>query len=34
MEGTTPFGDKSSRFHGLSDHVPLIARCVLDAGHK
>jgi endonuclease/exonuclease/phosphatase family metal-dependent hydrolase len=29
MEGTAPFGDKSSRFHGLSDHVPLIARCLL-----
>jgi endonuclease/exonuclease/phosphatase family metal-dependent hydrolase len=27
MEGTAPFGDKTSCFHGLSDHVPLIARC-------
>jgi endonuclease/exonuclease/phosphatase family metal-dependent hydrolase len=22
-----PFGDRSSLFHGLSDHVPLVARC-------
>jgi endonuclease/exonuclease/phosphatase family metal-dependent hydrolase len=34
MEGTAPFGDRSSRFHGLSDHVPLIARCHLDDGYK
>lgn len=26
LEGTAPFGDPSGRFHGLSDHVPLIAR--------
>lgn len=24
MEGTCPFGDTKSKFHGLSDHVPLI----------
>jgi endonuclease/exonuclease/phosphatase family metal-dependent hydrolase len=29
MEGTQPFGDKSSPFHGLSDHVPLIVRARL-----
>jgi hypothetical protein len=22
-----PFGDTTSLFHGLSDHVPLVARC-------
>jgi endonuclease/exonuclease/phosphatase family metal-dependent hydrolase len=27
MQGTAPFGDKTSKFHGLSDHVPLIVRC-------
>ncbi len=32
MEETRPFGDLSSRFHGLSDHMPLIARFTLDAG--
>lgn len=26
MEGTRPFGDRASGFHGLSDHVPLIGR--------
>lgn len=26
LEGTRPFGDAESDFHGLSDHVPLIAR--------
>jgi endonuclease/exonuclease/phosphatase family metal-dependent hydrolase len=31
MEGTRPFGDKYSPFHGLSDHVPLIARARLPA---
>jgi len=29
MEGTRPYGDKASPFHGLSDHVPLIARARL-----
>jgi len=29
MEETRPFGDLTSRFHGLSDHMPLIARFVL-----
>ncbi|NBD10477.1 MULTISPECIES: endonuclease/exonuclease/phosphatase family protein [Corallococcus] len=28
---TRPFGDLTSRFHGLSDHVPLIARFRLEA---
>jgi endonuclease/exonuclease/phosphatase family metal-dependent hydrolase len=27
MDETRAFGDKSSPFHGLSDHVPLIVRC-------
>jgi endonuclease/exonuclease/phosphatase family metal-dependent hydrolase len=31
-EGSAPFGRKSSVFHGLSDHVPLIARCRVRAG--
>jgi endonuclease/exonuclease/phosphatase family metal-dependent hydrolase len=26
MDGTRPYGDKVSPFHGLSDHVPLIVR--------
>jgi endonuclease/exonuclease/phosphatase family metal-dependent hydrolase len=29
MDGTRPFGDKTSPFHGLSDHVPLIVRARL-----
>lgn len=29
FDDTAPFGRKTSRFHGLSDHVPLIARCRL-----
>ena len=29
-EGTRCFGDRESQFHGLSDHVPLIARFRLD----
>jgi endonuclease/exonuclease/phosphatase family metal-dependent hydrolase len=28
---TCPFGDPTGRFHGLSDHVPLIARFALEA---
>jgi hypothetical protein len=32
MEETRPFGDLSSSFHGLSDHMPLIARFTLEAG--
>src|SRR5207247_1725127 len=27
FDGCAPFGSRASRFHGLSDHVPLIARC-------
>ncbi len=27
LDGSRPFGERSSSFHGLSDHVPLIARC-------
>ena len=29
-EETRPFGDTRSRFHGLSDHMPLIARFQLE----
>ncbi|MBN1209548.1 MAG: endonuclease/exonuclease/phosphatase family protein [Myxococcaceae bacterium] len=32
MDETRPFGDASSRFHGLSDHMPLIARFALGDG--
>jgi endonuclease/exonuclease/phosphatase family metal-dependent hydrolase len=27
FDGTHKFGDRSAPFHGLSDHVPLVARC-------
>jgi len=27
FDDTPVFGDKTARFHGLSDHVPLVARC-------
>jgi endonuclease/exonuclease/phosphatase family metal-dependent hydrolase len=27
FEDSHPFGDRSATFHGLSDHMPLIARC-------
>lgn len=27
FDGTHPFGDRTSPFHGLSDHVPLLGRC-------
>lgn len=30
MAETRPFGDTGSRFHGLSDHMPLIARFALE----
>lgn len=29
---TSPFGDLRSRFHGLSDHMPIVARFALDSG--
>ena len=29
FDDSAPFGTKGARFHGLSDHVPLIARCSL-----
>lgn len=29
LEGTLPFGDVRSRFHGLSDHSPIVARIEL-----
>ena len=27
FDGSHPFGDRTSPFHGLSDHMPLIGRC-------
>ena len=27
FDGTHPFGDRTAPFHGLSDHVPMVARC-------
>ena len=30
MQDTRPFGDPSSPFHGLSDHMPLVARFALE----
>jgi endonuclease/exonuclease/phosphatase family metal-dependent hydrolase len=30
MQGTHPFGDLGSPFHGLSDHMPLVARFALE----
>ena len=27
FDGTHPFGDPSGLFHGLSDHMPMVARC-------
>ena len=27
FDATHPFGDRTSPFHGLSDHVPLVGRC-------
>ncbi len=32
FDGTHPFGDRSAPFHGLSDHVPMVARCRLVGG--
>lgn len=32
VEGSHPFGRKGDRFHGLSDHVPIIARCRVPLG--
>ncbi|MFL5275548.1 MAG: endonuclease/exonuclease/phosphatase family protein [Myxococcales bacterium] len=29
LDGTRPYGDRASPFHGKSDHVPLIARFVI-----
>jgi len=29
LDGTHPYGDRRSPFHGKSDHVPLIARFVI-----
>jgi len=27
FDGTLPFGDRTGPFHGLSDHIPMVARC-------
>jgi endonuclease/exonuclease/phosphatase family metal-dependent hydrolase len=32
FDGTYAFGDRSAPFHGLSDHVPLVARCRVASG--
>jgi endonuclease/exonuclease/phosphatase family metal-dependent hydrolase len=34
MAETRPFGDVNSRFHGLSDHMPLIARFTLEGAPR
>jgi endonuclease/exonuclease/phosphatase family metal-dependent hydrolase len=31
FEGTRRFGDRAAPFHGLSDHVPMVARCRIAA---
>jgi endonuclease/exonuclease/phosphatase family metal-dependent hydrolase len=32
FDNTHAFGDRTARFHGLSDHVPLIGRCRVPKG--
>lgn len=32
FDDTHPFGDRTAPFHGLSDHVPMVARCRLARG--
>jgi endonuclease/exonuclease/phosphatase family metal-dependent hydrolase len=32
FDGTHPYGTRSAPFHGLSDHVPMLARCRLPKG--
>jgi endonuclease/exonuclease/phosphatase family metal-dependent hydrolase len=32
FDGTHPYGTRSAPFHGLSDHVPMLARCRLAKG--
>jgi hypothetical protein len=32
FDETRPFGDRESPFHGLSDHVPMVAACRLVRG--
>jgi endonuclease/exonuclease/phosphatase family metal-dependent hydrolase len=27
FDGTHPYGDRTAAFHGLSDHMPMVARC-------
>ncbi len=33
FEGSHRFGERGARFHGLSDHVPLVGRCDLGTEH-
>jgi endonuclease/exonuclease/phosphatase family metal-dependent hydrolase len=32
FDETHPFGDRTARFHGLSDHMPMVARCRVARG--
>ncbi len=32
FEETNPFGDRAARFHGLSDHMPMVGRCRVARG--
>jgi endonuclease/exonuclease/phosphatase family metal-dependent hydrolase len=32
FDDTHPFGDRSAPFHGLSDHMPMVARCRIRGG--
>jgi endonuclease/exonuclease/phosphatase family metal-dependent hydrolase len=32
FDETHPFGDRTTRFHGLSDHMPMVARCRVARG--
>lgn len=34
FDGTHPFGDRTTTFHGLSDHAPLIGRCRIAAARR
>jgi endonuclease/exonuclease/phosphatase family metal-dependent hydrolase len=32
FDGTHPYGDRTAAFHGLSDHMPMVARCRVGGG--
>jgi endonuclease/exonuclease/phosphatase family metal-dependent hydrolase len=32
FDDTHPYGDRSTRFHGLSDHMPMVGRCRVSMG--